>query len=345
MGGDHAPACVVDGVGMALDRLPADTQFRFYGDAAQLDALLAKVAWRERATVVPTTTIVRNEDKPTTILRKAGDSSMNRAIEAVAKGDADCIVSGGNTGALMVLARKHLKMLPGIDRPAIATPLPTARGRTVALDLGANIDCTPDILVQFALLGSVYAQAVLGIETPTIGLLNVGEEEQKGNELVKGTAQLLRTTTLPGQFIGFIEGDDISKGTADVAVMDGFTGNVMLKTMEGTAKFIAQMLREAANASWFNKIGILFAYPALRYLRKRMDPRGYNGAMFLGLNGICVKSHGSTDAKGFASAVDVAANLVTHQFNQTVARNVGALHHAAQAKSGTLSSPSSDQAA
>lgn len=329
MGGDHAPASVVDGVDTASATLPADTQFRFYGDSDQLELLLAKKTWKNRATIIPTTTIIRNEDKPTTVLRKAGDSSMNRAIESVAKGDADCIVSGGNTGALMVLARKHLKTLPGIDRPAIATPLPTIKGRSVALDLGANIDCTPDNLLQFALLGAVYAQAVLGVERPTIGLLNVGEEEQKGNELVKATAILLRNTPLPGQYVGYIEGDDIPKGKVDVAVMDGFTGNVMLKTMEGTAKFVAQMLRDAANASWLNKISILFAYTTLRSLRSRMDPRAYNGAMFLGLNGVCVKSHGGTDAKGFASAVHVAANLVIHQFNQTVARNLNALQQAA----------------
>ena len=328
MGGDHAPVCVVEGVGLSLAKLPADTQFLLFGDAAQLEPLVAKAPWRARATIVPTTTVIRNEDKPTTVLRKAGDSSMNRAIEAVAKGDADCIVSGGNTGALMVLARKHLKTLPGIDRPAIATPMPTVKGRVIALDLGANIDCTPDNLLQFAVLGAVYAKAVLGIAKPTIGLMNVGEEEQKGNELVKSTSALLSTTKLPGEYIGFIEGDDIALGTADVAVMDGFTGNVMLKTAEGTAKFIRHLLREAATASLFSKLSFVLASLTLKKMRNRMDPRLYNGAMFLGLGGVCVKSHGGTDAVGFASAVEVAANLVIHKFNQIVAHDMSMLHDA-----------------
>jgi glycerol-3-phosphate acyltransferase PlsX len=329
MGGDHAPLAVIDGVERALEKLPLDAHFLFFGDAKQIEPLLAKKPWVNRATLVPTTAVIKNEDKPTTVLRKAGDSSMNRAIESVANGDADCIVSGGNTGALMVLARKHLKTLPGIDRPAIATPLPTMRGRSVALDLGANIDCTPDNLLQFAVLGAVYAQAILGIAEPTIGLLNVGEEEQKGNDLVRNTAALLRAThNLPGKFIGFIEGDDISKGKADVAVMDGFTGNVMLKTMEGTAKFIGHVLREAAHASWLSKLSLLFAAVTLRKVRDRIDPRDYNGAMFLGLGGVCVKSHGGTDAKGFASAVNVAANLVIQRFNETVARDLTEMHHA-----------------
>ncbi|HEY1096176.1 MAG TPA: phosphate acyltransferase PlsX [Alphaproteobacteria bacterium] len=329
MGGDHAPLSVVDGVEKALPKLPADAQFLFFGDEAQIAQLLAKKSWVSRTTIVPTTSVITNDDKPTTVLRKAGDSSMNRAIESVARGDADCIISGGNTGALMVLARKHLKTLPGIDRPAIATPLPTIRGRTIALDLGANIDCTPDNLLQFAVLGAVYAQAILGIDQPTIGILNVGEEEQKGNDLVRNTAALLRaTTTLPGKFIGFIEGDDISKGKADVAVMDGFTGNIMLKTMEGTAKFIGHMLREAATSSLLAKISAVFSIIMLRKLRARMDPRDYNGAMFLGLGGVCVKSHGGTDARGFASAVDVAANLVIHKFNETVARDLNVINNA-----------------
>jgi glycerol-3-phosphate acyltransferase PlsX len=327
MGGDHAPSSVIDGVEIAIAKLPLETRFLLFGAEDQIAPLLAKKHWAGRATIVPTTTIIRNDDKPAAMLRKAGDSSMNRAIESVAKGNADCIVSGGNTGALMVLGRKHLKTLPGIDRPAIATPLPTIKGRSIALDLGANIDCTPDNLLQFAVLGGVYAQAVLGIDQPTIGLLNVGEEEQKGNDLVRNTATLLRNTPkLPGQFIGFIEGDDISKGKADVAVMDGFTGNVMLKTMEGTAKFIAHVLREAATSSWINKISLLFAIVTLRKVRDRIDPRDYNGAMFLGLGGVCVKSHGGTDARGFASAILVAANLVTHKFNETVARNMQALN-------------------
>jgi glycerol-3-phosphate acyltransferase PlsX len=250
---------------------------------------------------------------------------MWKAIESVANGDADCIVSGGNTGALMVLARKHLKMLPGIDRPAIAAPLPTLKGQTIVLDLGANIDCTPDHLQQFALMGAVYAKAVLGIHDPTIGVINVGEEEQKGTELVRKTAGLLREAHIPGRFIGFIEGNDIGRGVVDVAVTDGFTGNVLLKTAEGTAHFIRNVIKNLGNESLLNKICLLLALPVLNKLRRHIDPRLYNGAMFVGLGGVCVKSHGSMDEVGFANAIKIAADLVLNRFNEHVAEDLSGL--------------------
>jgi glycerol-3-phosphate acyltransferase PlsX len=222
----------------------------------------------------------------------------------------------------MVLGRKHLKMIPGIDRPAIATAMPTLKGLTTVLDLGANVDCDPEHLVQFALMGAVYANVVLEKSNPTIGLINVGEEEQKGNDLVRKTAAILREATLPGKFVGFIEGNDIGKGTVDVAVTDGFTGNVLLKTAEGTAHFIKQVIRSVADESIISKLGLLMATPALKVLSRRIDPRMYNGAMFIGLGGICVKSHGSMDAKGFGNAIKVAASLVTHHFTDAVAEGV-----------------------
>ena len=326
MGGDHAPRSVILG---ALDALPSlsGARFIFFGDEAQIAPLLdSHPNLKAVSSIHHTTQKVSGDDKPTAILRNGKDTSMWLAIEAVAKKDADCIVSGGNTGALMVLGRKHLKMIPGIDRPAIATPMPTLRGQTIVLDLGANVDCDPEHLVQFALMGAVYAKAVLEIDNPTIGLINVGEEEQKGNDLVRKTAKLLREFELPGRFVGFIEGNDIGKGSVDVAVTDGFTGNVLLKTAEGTAAFVKGVIKNTAKDSLLNKFLMLLAVPLLLRIRKKIDPRFYNGAMFVGLGGICVKSHGSMDHKGFGNAIKVAANLVTHRFNETVAAELEAHH-------------------
>ena len=331
MGGDKAPDAIVLGALRALPLL-GGARLVFFGDEKRIKPLVdAHLDLKSVSTIIHTEKSVSNSDKPTDILRKGQETSMWLAIESVAKGETDCIVSAGNTGALMVLARKHLKMLKGIDRPAIATPFPTINGQTIVLDLGANAECTPDHLLQFALMGAVYAKAVLGVETPTIGLINVGEEEQKGTDLVKKTAALLRESTLPGKFVGFIEGNDIGKGRVDVAVTDGFTGNVLLKTAEGTAYFIAKTLKNMARESILKMLCIILAAPALLLLRQRIDPRNYNGAMFVGLGGVCVKSHGGTDEKGFANAIRVAANLVTHRFNETVATELNALAHAAEA--------------
>lgn len=327
MGGDHAPASVVLGAAEALPKL-SGFKFLFFGDKEKIAPILLRYPQLHLVSEIRhTEEAVSGDAKPTAVLRSGKNTSMWQAIESVAKGEADCIVSGGNTGALMVLARKHLKMLAGIDRPAIAAPLPTLTGQTVVLDLGANVDCTPEHLEQFALMGAVYAKAVLGVAEPKIGLINVGEEEQKGSELVKKTALLLRASKLPGKFVGFIEGNDIGRGVVDVAVTDGFTGNVLLKTAEGTAYFIRTTLKNLANESWLNKLSILLALPVLNKLRKRIDPRQYNGAMFVGLGGVCVKSHGSMDKKGVASAIKIAANLVKNRFNEQVAKDLHGLAH------------------
>ncbi len=319
MGGDLAPRSVVLGANEALADLE-QAQFIFFGDETQISSLLtAFPKLKAVSTIRHTTQQVSNDAKPTTVLRTGQETSMWLAIESVAKKEADCIVSAGNTGALMVLARKHLKMIPGIDRPAIATPMPTLKGQTVVLDLGANVDCAPEHMVQFALMGAVYAKAVLEIDTPTIGLINVGEEEQKGSDLVKKTYKELKEMELPGKFVGFIEGNDIGKGSVDVAVTDGFTGNVLLKTAEGTASFVKGIIKSMKNESFLSMLALILAVPMLKLLSKRIDPRFYNGAMFVGLGGICVKSHGSMDHKGFGNAIKVAANLVTHRFNETVA--------------------------
>ncbi|MCK5167488.1 MAG: phosphate acyltransferase PlsX, partial [Rhodospirillaceae bacterium] len=244
--------------------------------------------------------------------------SMRLAINAVGDGIAGGVVSAGNTGALMAMAKFVMKTLPGIDRPAIASYYPTMTGESVMLDLGANIQCDAENLDQFAVMGEVFARYVLHIEQPSIGILNVGTEVLKGNDSVKQAAAILRETHLPIKFHGFVEGDDIGKGTVDVVVTDGFTGNVALKTIEGTAKLFAGALKEELKGSMLGKIGALIAKPAIDAFRNRFDPRRYNGAMFLGLNGICVKSHGGTDSFGFANAILAAHEMVSDGLNDGI---------------------------
>ena len=246
----------------------------------------------------------------------------------MAEGKAAVVVSAGNTGALMAMAKMVLKTLPGIDRPAIASFFPTLRGESVMLDLGANLECDADNLVQFAVMGAAFARSVLGLEQPTVGLLNVGSEEQKGHEAIREAAARLRVLELPLRFDGFIEGNDIGAGKVDVVVTDGFTGNVALKTAEGTAKFYSELLRRTFQGSLLARIGYLLARPAFSKLKARTDPRRYNGAMFLGLRGICVKSHGGTDEIGFANAICVAYDLAVHGFNERVKEEMPHLHPA-----------------
>lgn len=319
MGGDDAPDMVIDGAEIARQRHPT-VKFLIFGDEAQIGPLLAK--WPKLAaasTVRHTAEVVSNDAKPTHALRSGRESSMRLSINAVDDGEADCVVSAGNTGALMAMAKIVLKTMPGIDRPAIATFFPTLRGESVMLDMGANIDCRPEHLVQFAVMGAVFARSVLGLTEPTIGVVNVGAEALKGNDVVKdAAAQLRELEGLPGRFQGFVEGNDIPAGTVDVVVTDGFTGNIALKTAEGTVKLFAEYLRRTFRSTLMARLGYLLASGALRKLRDRLDPRKYNGAMFLGLAGICVKSHGGTDAQGFASAIDVGIDLVRNGFNEKV---------------------------
>ena len=318
MGGDAAPDMVVEGVDMAIDRL-GDVRFLLFGDEARLQPLLDKFPRvRAASTVHHTTDTVSADDKVGQALRTRRESSMRKAINAVYDGEAAGIISAGNTGALMAMAKFVLKTLPGIDRPAIASCFPTERGQTVMLDLGANIDCDAENLVQFAVMGEVYARSVLGLENPTVGILNVGVEGLKGNDSVKRAASILQQSDLPMQFVGFVEGTDIGAGTVDVVVTDGFTGNIALKTAEGTVKFFGAALKQAMTSSLSARLGALLSKPALNELKMRMDPRRYNGAMFLGLNGICIKSHGGTDAFGFAHAVQVAAELITNSINESI---------------------------
>ncbi|HTV88595.1 MAG TPA: phosphate acyltransferase PlsX, partial [Stellaceae bacterium] len=314
MGGDRAPDIVLQGANLALERHPG-AKFLLFGAESKVTPLLAQLPRvAEVASLHHTDEIVAGDDKPSQALRAGRNTSMRLAIDAVAEGRADGVVSAGNTGALMAIAKFVLKTLPGIDRPAIATFYPTLRGESVLLDLGANIECDAENLVQFALMGDAFARSVLGVVEPTVGLLNVGSEDLKGNDAVRGAAARLRGGLTPIRFHGFVEGDDIGAGTVDVIVTDGFTGNVALKTAEGTAKLFAEGLRASFSHSPMARIGYLFARGALKKLATRVDPRRYNGAMFLGLRGIVVKSHGGTDAFGFANAIGVAIDMRLNGF-------------------------------
>jgi phosphate acyltransferase len=314
MGGDGAPAIVLKGAEIALRRHPG-VRYLLFGAEEEVHPLLAKLpSLGQAATLFHTSEVVAADAKPSLALRTGRQSSMRLAIDAVADGRADGVVSAGNTGALMAMAKFALKMLPGIDRPAIASFFPTQRGESVMLDLGANIECDADNLVQFALMGDVFARTVLGLVEPTVGLLNVGAEDLKGNDAVREASARLRLAMTPIRFYGFVEGDDIAAGTVDVVVTDGFTGNVAVKTAEGTAKLFGEFLEAAFRHSLLARFGYIFARGALRKLRMRSDPRRYNGAMFLGLGGIAVKSHGSTDAFGFANAIGVAIDMRVNGF-------------------------------
>ena len=319
MGGDNAPWMVVKGADLARKHHP-DIGFLMVGDEAAIAPLLKRRPRLSQVTQLQhAPDVIGNDVKPTAALRTGRKSSMRLAIDAVEAGKAHCVVSAGNTGALMAIAKMVLKTLPGIGRPAIASFFPTLRGESVMLDLGANLDVRSEHLVQFAIMGSLFGKAVLGLVHPTIGVLNVGSEELKGNEVLRDAAARLRALDhLPGTFQGFVEGDDIPAGTVDVVVTDGFTGNVALKTAEGTARLYAEWLRRTFRSSILARLGYLLARSAFQKLRRRTDPRQYNGAMFLGLEGICVKSHGGTDPRGFANAIDVAVDLVRNGFNDHV---------------------------
>jgi glycerol-3-phosphate acyltransferase PlsX len=317
MGGDAAPEVVIDGLELAAERHP-DARFLLVGDEARVGGALAL---RKRAAKVCSLRhapeVISGDLKPTAALRMRG-SSMRIAIDAVAAGEAAGIVSAGNTGALMALAKIIIKTMPEIDRPALAAIGPSARGDVVLLDLGANVQCDARNLVEFAIMGDAFARVALGLTMPSIGLLNVGSEELKGDDRVRAAAEILRDSHVGAQFRGFIEGHDITAGTVDVVVTDGFTGNVALKTGEGALKLMRDLLRQVFTSSVPARLGYLLARPALDRLREWMDPRRYNGAILLGLNGVVVKSHGGTDALGFAHAVDVAMDMVTHGYNDRI---------------------------
>lgn len=318
MGGDDAPDIVIEGAAQARERYP-QAFYLFYGDEERLKPLVARHPLLASCSEIRhAPDVVTSEQKPSHALRQGRLSSMRLAINAVAQKEASCVVSAGNTGALMAMAKFVLKTMPGIDRPAIATLIPTQVGECVMLDLGANLECDAENLVQFALMGSIFCHAVLGIEDPSVGLLNIGTEEMKGHDEIRMAASILRERSMPGSFYGFVEGTDVTQGTVDVVVTDGFSGNIALKTAEGTAKLVSHFLKQSLSSSLTAKLGYLLARNAFQKLKLRMDPRRYNGAMFLGLQGVCVKSHGGTDSEGFANAIGVAYDLVDRRFNERI---------------------------
>ena len=305
MGGDHGPVVTVAAAARVLTRHPG-LELVLVGDQATLTQSLIDngLSAQPRVTIHHAEQVVEMHERPSLALRGKRESSMRKAIDLVKDGSAMACVSAGNTGALMAIARYVLKTLPGIDRPAICATLPGVLKTTHVLDLGANVDSTSEELFRFAVMGAVLAEAVDNRERPSVALLNIGEEEIKGNDRVKQTAILLEKSAL--NYVGFIEGDGIFSGKVDVIVCDGFVGNVALKASEGVARMLGDIAREEFKRSWFSKLGALFASPTLKALRGRADPRSYNGASLVGLRGIVIKSHGSADAISFEHAIDVA---------------------------------------
>jgi glycerol-3-phosphate acyltransferase PlsX len=305
MSGDHGHDAVVPAALTCLDRYP-DLSLILVGDRRQIERALDARGSREspRLSIRHSSQVVGMWEAPSRALRTKKDSSMRAAVDRVHAGEADACVSAGNTGALMAVSRFVLKTLPGIDRPAIISPIPSRDGHTLMLDLGANAECTPEQLFQFAVMGAVLATAVHDVENPRVGLLNIGSEEIKGNQQIRAADRLLSASNL--NYIGYVEGDDIYVGDVDVVVCDGFVGNVALKTSEGLGKLIGQFLREEFSRNLLTRAAAVCAMPVLRAFQRRVDPRNYNGASFVGLQGIVIKSHGDADAVAFTSAIETA---------------------------------------
>jgi glycerol-3-phosphate acyltransferase PlsX len=319
MGGDHAPGIVVAGAELFAQKR-RDVRLLLHGDEAQLRPLLERTeSAKEISQIVHCAGIVAMDAKPAQALRRGKGTSMWSAIESVKRREARVVVSAGNTGALMAMSRLQLRCIDGVDRPALAALWPTERGPSAVLDVGANVENDAKELAAFAVMGEAYFRAMFGKESPSVALLNVGAEDVKGHGEIKEAARLLRESGIKMNFIGFVEGDDIGKGAADVIVTDGFTGNIALKTAEGTAKFVASALKDALKSGPFSMLGAAFASGALSKLKARLDPRNVNGGVFLGLNGHVVKSHGGTDAQGFATALTFAANLAPSSVPEEVA--------------------------
>ena len=327
MGGDHGPDVIVPGAAISLVRHPA-LSFRLYGDEARIKPVLEQhEAMARRSTVIHTPIAISMEEKPSQALRRGKGSSMWMALEAVKKGEAHAAVSAGNTGALMAMSKLVLRPVADIERPAIAAIWPTVEGECIVLDVGANIGASAQQLTEFALMGAAMARALFHVERPTVGLLNVGVEEIKGNDDVRQAHTLLKETAdLPIDYKGFIEGDQIGQGVVDVVVVEGFAGNIALKTAEGTAKQIGSYIRSALTRSMLSKLGAVLAQGGLKVLKQKMDPRRVNGGTFLGLGGIAIKSHGGTDALGFASAVDLAYEMAQAGLTARLTADLEAFH-------------------
>jgi glycerol-3-phosphate acyltransferase PlsX len=335
MGGDHAPEVVVNGADIARERYPGSS-FLLFGDPARLKPLVdRRKGLAQSLEIVEAADAVSADDKPSFALRRRRQSSMWLAVDAAAQGRADTVVSAGNTGALLAISMFAMRMVEGAHRPALASFLPTSKGEAVMLDLGANLECDAHNLVEFAVMGSVFSQVLQGLSEPRVGLLNVGSEDLKGHEELRQAALWLRREGSPVSFQGFVEGNDIGTGNIDVIVTDGFTGNVALKAIEGTAKLYTGFVRDAFRTSTFAKIGYLFASGALVKMRKRVDPRRYNGGVFVGLDGVCVKSHGGADALGFAYAIGMAIDMVRYEYKSKLVDGLARL----QALTATAEAP------
>ena len=324
MGGDNGPVVVLEGADIALIRHP-DIRYELYGDKAIIEPMLEDYPRVKQASNLHHCDItVQMDERPSQALRRGrGKSSMWRAIEATKQGSADVCVSAGNTGALMAMSKFCLRTMADIERPAIAAIWPTLRGESVVLDVGATIGADAQQLFDFAMMGGAMARALFGIERPTIGLLNIGEEDVKGLDEVKEAGRMLRDFELPHiDYKGFVEGDDLGTGAVDVVVTEGFVGNIALKTAEGTAKQLAEYLRSAMSRTWMARLGYFFARSAFSRLREKMDPRKVNGGVFLGLNGIVIKSHGGTDGEGFAAAVGLGYDMVKNGLTEKIEQDL-----------------------
>ena len=326
MGGDHGPKTTIAGLAIAQKYHP-EIHFLVYGQEKTVVPLLKNHCLVEKnITFIHAADVISANEKPAFVLRRSRNSSMRLAIEAVKEKKAQGVVSAGNTGAYMALSKIILKTIKGIDRPAIMAIMPSCKQDMIVLDVGANVTCLVENLVQFAMMGDAFARFVLKRTNPSVGLLNVGSEDLKGHATVQEAARVLHDISTVQNFYGFIEGNDISAGTTDVIVTDGFTGNIMLKAIEGTAQFISHKFKTSVRSSLWARFGLLFLFKQLKQFSKSMDTRRYNGAIFLGLDGIAVKSHGGTDAVGFSFALKTAVEMITHQVNHHIASGIEELH-------------------
>lgn len=321
MGGDNSPRVVIEGLALAAKKNP-DIRFLLFGDSSKVTPILSQFPDLQKVCELRhAAEMVHNEDKPSQVIRNR-NTSMYMAIDAVRKGEAQAVVSAGNTGALMAISKLVLKTITKIHRPAIVSMMPHRYGKYVMLDLGANAECNAINLAEFALMGDILARHALGIERPRVALLNIGAEEMKGKEEIRQAAHMIKNSRMNIDFKGYIEPHEIPNGIADVIVADGFTGNIALKSIEGTARLVVRMLKDAIKRSWLAKLGLPFMLGVMLRVKKTMDPRLYNGAMFVGLNGLSVKSHGGTDALGFSVAVGNAAKLVRQNFVATIREEI-----------------------
>ena len=327
MGGDKAPHITIEGIALALKEHP-EVHFKVFGHKDFVPAELEKNKLTNHTNVefIPCTEIITGDTEPRRVIREFLDSSMRRAIECVRDKKADAVVSAGNTGAYMILSKIIMKTIPGLQRAAISTLMPTKNGKgVVMLDLGGNVDVPAEVLVQFCMMGQAFASGTKGIKDPSVALLNIGSEELKGTAVLKEAQSLIQNSGAISNYQGFVEGDDIFEEKVDVIVTDGFTGNVALKTIEGTVRFFSGMMKEELKRTWISKLGALIAKPAFNAFKKRLDPRRYNGAQFLGLQGISVKSHGGTDAFGFSNAIGVAIDLAENKVTERLEKELESL--------------------